>query len=301
MLDFRPALHGGLAAALLAVPAREAAGQNQPSDPASLAVQERAAAEASGRDGFAPALLAVLARDGAVLWPGAPVVVGTDQARRLLEAQRALDSLRITWQPLGLEVASDGSLGVTWGVAAAAREGGTLRIGRYIATWRPDGESWKLAAIVVVGLSAAGSTALPADLGALRRAPLAPAGNAAHFVAADLAFARLAADSGAARAFTRFAAPDAVTFGGVGLLNRGPAAIGAALEAGAASRWSWHPVLAGASASGDLGFTVGEAEIRPGSGPVSYSKYLTVWRRLPGGEVRFLTDGGNARPATPTP
>jgi hypothetical protein len=293
MLDFRPALHGGLAAALLAVPAREAAGQNQPSDPASLAVQERAAAEASGRDGFAPALLAVLARDGAVLWPGAPVVVGTEQARRLLEAQRALDSIRITWQPLGLEVASDGSLGVTWGVAAAAREGGTLRIGRYIATWRPDGESWKLAAIVVVGLSAAGSTALPADLGALRRAPLAPAGNAAHFVAADLAFARLAADSGAARAFTRFA--------GVGLLNRGPAAIGAALEAGAASRWSWHPVLAGASASGDLGFTVGEAEIRPGSGPVSYSKYLTVWRRLPGGEVRFLTDGGNARPATPVP
>ena len=27
------------------------------------------------------------------------------------------------------------------------------------------------------------------------------------------------------------------------------------------------------------------------------AKYLTIWRRQPGGEVRFLTDGGNARPS----
>ena len=73
------------------------------------------------------------------------------------------------------------------------------------------------------------------------------------------------------------------------------------LDDGAVTRWDWHPVLAGASASGELGFTVGEAEIRPEGAPVNYSKYLTIWRRQPGGEVRFLTDGGNARPATPAP
>jgi ketosteroid isomerase-like protein len=286
----------GVLVVLLAGPAPA-----QTPDPAALASQERAAVEASVRDGFASTLIASLARDGALLWPGAPVVVGAEQARRLLNAQRGLDSLRVTWQPLGLELAADGTLGVTWGVAAAARDGAAARLGRYIAAWRPEGEAWKLAAFVVIGLSPPTATTLPAELGPARRPPISPSGPAGPFVAADLAFARLAADSGAARAFLRFAAPDAVTFGGVGLLHRGPEAIGRALDDGAVTRWDWHPVLAGASASGELGFTVGEAEIRPEGAPVNYSKYLTIWRRQPGGEVRFLTDGGNARPATPAP
>ena len=284
----------GVLVVLLAGPAPA-----QTPDPAALASQERAAVEASVRDGFASTLIASLARDGALLWPGAPVVVGAEQARRLLNAQRGLDSLRVTWQPLGLELAADGTLGVTWGVAAAARNGAAARIGRYIAAWRPEGAEWKLAAFVVIGVSPSTATVLPADLGAIRRPPLAPAGPAGPFIAADAAFARLAADSGAARAFHRFAAPDAVTFSGVGLLNRGPAAISHAVDTGVATRWQWHPVLAGASTSGDLGFTVGEAEIRPEGGAATYSKYLTIWRRQPGGEVRFLTDGGNARPPTP--
>ena len=42
-------------------------------------------------------------------------------------------------------------------------------------------------------------------------------GSRGPFVAADLAFARLAADSGAAVAFEHWPAPDAVTFGDRGL------------------------------------------------------------------------------------
>ena len=57
--------------------------------------------------------------------------------------------------------------------------------------------------------------------------------------------------------------------------------------------------LAGTAASGDLGFTIGESVIRVEGSPASYGKYLTIWRRLPDGSVRFLTDGGNPRPATP--
>ncbi len=297
MPDLFPRARAGALGALLLLAPRLAGAQAP--DPTGLAAQERLAAEASGRDGFAPTLLASLARDGALLWPGAPVVIGADQARRLLGAQRLLDSLHVTWQPLGLELASDGSLGVTWGIAAAARDGSAARLGRYIAAWRPEGAGWKLVAFAVIGVSTSTATVLPADLGATQHPPLAPVGPAGPFIAADLAFARLAADSGAARAFLRFAAPDAVTFAGVGLLNRGPAAIGHALDDGAATRWQWHPVLAGASASGDLGFTVGEAEIRPEGAPAIYSKYLTIWRRQPGGEVRFLTDGGNSRPSSP--
>ncbi len=264
----------------------------------SLLTVERAASDASGRGGFAPAIAAVLAGDGAVLWPGAPVVHGADAVRRLLGAQRLLDTLRISWQPLGVQVARDASLGVTWGVAVAARDGGPTRIGRYIAAWRREGGAWRLAAFAALGISPAASSTVTADMGPVMLPPLPPSGPAAAFIAADLAFARLAGDSTAALAFERFAAPQAVTFGG-GILNHGPAAIRRTLEGGRPSAWSWHPVLAGTAESGDLGFTIGESVIREAGSPPSYGKYLTIWTRLPDGPVRFLTDGGNARPAAP--
>jgi len=54
------------------------------------------------------------------------------------------------------------------------------------------------------------------------------------------------------------------------------------------------------AAGGDLGFTVGEAEIHtvaPDGAPrTSYTKYLTVWRRTDAGEWRYVIDGGNDRP-----
>lgn len=116
------------------------------------------------------------------------------------------------------------------------------------------------------------------------------------FVAADLAFARLARDSGAATAFRTWADDGALIFGSGGLLTRGPAAIGRAVDG--PERWDWHPVLASGAPAGDLGWTTGEAVITGKEGKVSYSKYLTVWIRR-AGAIRFLLDGGNARPRSP--
>ena len=264
----------------------------------SLLTAERAVSDASGRGTFAIAIVAALAGDGAILWPGAPVIHGVEPVRRLLAAQRLLDSLRVTWQPLSVEMAADASLGVTWGVTAVARDGGPARIGRYIAAWQREAGGWKLAAFVgLVGSYPAAASTVTADKGPVTLPPLVPSGPAAAFIAADLAFARLAGDSTAALAFERFAAPQAVF--GSGLQIKGPAAIRSALEGGPPSAWTWHPVLAGAAGTRDLGFTVGESVIRVEGSPTSYGKYLTIWRRLPDGSVRFLTDGGSPRPATP--
>jgi len=283
----------GLAAAFLL--AGSPASTQTPDAASTLVAADRGVSEASGRTGFASALLAALSSDGILLWPGAPVVAGPARIRRLLESQRALDSTRITWQPLAVELSADSTAGVTWGVTALSREREAPRLVRYIAAWRRDGTAWKLAAFAAIG----GYPATPITIPDLGPAPpplvIRNTDPAVRFIAADIAFARLAGDSGAALAFERFATPDAITFSG-GILNRGPAAIGNSVRGDRPTHWAWHPVAASASASGDLGFTVGHSEIRPEGGAVSYGKYLTIWRRLPSGEAGFITDGGNSRP-----
>jgi ketosteroid isomerase-like protein len=257
---------------------------------------ERTIAEQSAARGAGQAVAAALHSDAVLVWPGAPVVVGSD-AVRLLSAQAALDSLTLTLQPLALELSSDSALAASWGLAIATPRTvrGGPRTGRYIGIWTRQRATWRLGAILLSGLVPPRGEGL-APARSTRRPPLASNGPAEPFAAADLRFAQLAGDSGAGIAFERFAAPAAFLLDREGLLVRGPTAIGA-LVAGPAS-WKWYPVAGGGSQTGDLGWTVGEAVITPprSEGAPAYSKYLTVWRRLPDGSIRFLTDGGNPRP-----
>jgi hypothetical protein len=259
---------------------------------------ERATAEWSRDSGLAGAILGRMHSDGILLWPDAPVVAGSVDLRRFLKASQ-IDSLQLTWQPLGIEVARDSSLGMTWGVAVASpsRKAPRPEIGNYITAWRRDGARWTIAALVFAGLRHLPKPVLGREV-SVSRNPLAARGSIGPFVAADLAFAQLAADSGAAAAFERWAASDAVTFGDGGLLTRGPKAIGRAVDFPAL--WRWHPVAAGAAGTGDLGWTVGEATITSTGqdGGTTHSKYLTVWARRSDGAIRFLIDGGNGRPVT---
>jgi hypothetical protein len=264
---------------------------------AALLAADRAAAQLSGDSGFTAALLRNAAPDPMLLWPGAPVTGGLDDVRKLLDVLPGGDSLRLTWQPQGLELAQDSTLGITWGVAAVSlgSSNAAPRIGRYTTAWRHDEGRWSIAALLLTGLPPVVAGTLPPGL-PLTRSPARVSGKSAPFIEADLAFARLARERGAEVAFRRWAAPEAFTLGGGGLITRGPQAIGSAV-AGPAT-WRWHPVAAGASQSGDLGWTAGEAVIVPRDGKPDYGKYLTVWIRRNGGAIRFLTDGGSARPPT---
>jgi hypothetical protein len=256
---------------------------------------ERAAAELSRDSGFTRAILGSIHREGVLLWPGAPVVAGTPDLNRFLTGLPT-DSLQLTWQALGVELSRDSSLGVTWGVAVAtsSRKAPAPEIGSYISAWRRDGQRWTIAALVFAGFRRLPGSSVKGEIAVSKKA-IDGRGGAGPFVAADLAFAKQAADSGAAVAFEHWAAPEAVTFGDRGLLTRGPKAIGRAVDFPAV--WRWHPVAAGAAASGDLGWTVGEATIAAKTGEPTHSKYLTAWVRLDRGTIRFVTDGGNGRPA----
>jgi hypothetical protein len=262
---------------------------------AGLLAADRAASRLSSDSGIAAMLAATFDSTGVLLWPGAPVVTGPAEANRLLGAGQDRDSVRLAWQPLDVSLARDSSVGVTWGILALAARPSLdpPRLGRYIAAWRREVSGWRLAALMLAGVSPV--TGLAAGL-PRSRPRIAASGHAAPFVEADVAFARLAGDSGAAVAFRRWAAPEALVFGGGGLLVKGPEAIGRAVDGPA--QWGWHPVAAGGAPSGDLGWTVGEAVIAPPAGEPHYSKYLTIWIRRGRGPPRFLTDGGNDRPAS---
>ncbi len=291
-----PLLRATCALWLLAGPGPTRDGCAQNGNRAAILAADRSVSERSIRDGLPNALGGALAPDGALLWPGAPVVRGPDNARRLLAGTPA-DSVVLAWQPLGLAASADSTLGLTWGVAVRTTRlaSSAPRFGRYLAGWRFTGRGCELVAIAFLGDAAPPVQswgALPLELAAL-----APGGNAGAYVAADLEFARLAADSGAALAFERWAAPEAVLPGGI--LSIGPPAIGRAIAAGGPAAWRWYPVLAWSSGLGDFGITVGQATITPPGGPPAFSKYLTAWRRLRPGQIRFLADGGNARPPAP--
>ena len=242
-----------------------------------------------------------LGSSGVLVWPGAAVLQGSAAASRLLAHQLQLDGARISWQPLRIEMAQDSTLAVLAGVAALDRPAtetvvAARRIGRYLAAWMRVGDRWQLAAFTLVNLIPAGEQGWDDSDGPRELPLLRSVGRAGSFVAADSAFAADAGAVGASKAFEKWAAPDATTFGGTGELNTGPAQIGATL-AGNTAKWVWGAVAAGASTDGTLGWTVGQATITPANGGApSKSKYLTLWRKMPDGSIKFIADGGNARP-----
>jgi ketosteroid isomerase-like protein len=265
---------------------------------ASLLRADSAYRAAAQQAGFAKATAGVLAEDAVMVYGGAPVVEGRAVASRLLGAQPALDSLWISWEPAEVWLSRDGDFGVIYGRTTVRQRSGTAApaSGVIIAAWRRL-ESWRLVGFMATSLTRPSDTRLAREIGPLTHRPVSVRGPLSDLVAADAAFSELAQRTSAAEAFRTYAAPTAVVFGGAETL-RGPEAIGASFARGQKARWVWHPVAVRGSTSGDLGFTVGEAIITPVDSalPPAYSKYLTVWTRLPDGSVRYLTDGGNPRP-----
>lgn len=282
--------------------------QPPPPPRVTLLVAERDLAANVYRAGYARGILDALDERAAFLYETAPVLVGREHAQRLLDAQKPLATMRVLSQPITAVVSADGHFGVTYGTSlvtdASLSRDSLPRPASYINVWRrPANGAWRLIARVDGGLVDPttvvlpdGVRSLPPVRGDLMSRPML------DFAQADAAFSRVAGQSGAPTAFAQYAAPDGATFGGSGAINLGPAAIRASLQASrsAQAAWSWVPVYGVSSAGGDLGYTIGEATIRPPNATpadIYHGKYLTVWRRQADGSVKYLIDVGNSRPA----
>ena len=124
------------------------------------------------------------------------------------------------------------------------------------------------------------------------------ADTAAQVRAADVAFARRAAEAGTAQAFREFMDPaDGLEFGG-GPPIRGADAIFKAMGGAAPSkaRLDWTPTDAWGAASGDLGVTTGTWSSTPAGAaqPTATGRYVTVWRKDAAGHWKGLIDIGTS-------
>jgi ketosteroid isomerase-like protein len=245
------------------------------------------------RIGLAPHL----ADSADVLIPGAVLLRGRDAA--LAELDRGpFAGTRLRWEPIRVDVSADGRSGYTYGGGTSTGADGTSTPARYIAFWRRDGDGWKIAAFQ---FNPHPRPLAPPPAGFFREddaRAATPSGADAtaalqQIMQADRDFSALSVAQGPGAAFRAYAAPDGALGGAYG-----PEAIGAVFGEGGGSL-QWMPTAGGTAASGDLGYTVGTGVARGPQGQAGYSKYITVWRREPNGEWRWVVDGGNPRPADP--
>lgn len=268
-----------------------------------LAAADSAHAAATAQ-GLVAGMPSAWAEDVVLLWPTLPVALGRARALATIQALSNAAQRTMTWYPVRTDVSADGAQGYTYGYGTRTAPGASGPVTtalQYIAYWqKDDGGRWRVRAWTFNTAVPPLPTAAPAGCASPTNArpPALAVSDAvratAEILAADAAFAAQADVQGAEPAFVKWAAPDAAAVGGGERIVCGPAAA-AALFAGPPGALTWAPQLAGASSTGDLGFTVGLARVA-GATP-SYTKYLTVWKRQPDGAWRFVADGGNSAPA----
>jgi ketosteroid isomerase-like protein len=275
---------------LLSVLVLAAAG-DRTSDRDALLAADRSLSDKTAALGMVEGFLPGMTEGAAYLYPGAPLLRGTDHIRTFVETADSM--VKLTWTPAFADVSSDGRLGYTYGWTHSV--GGGTR-GKYLACWQKTGGGWRLAAYANTRLGPVPDSTTPSGPSGPLGAQVRGRADPTELLHADSAFAALSVASGAKNAFLAFSAEEAISFGSGAEMTRGRQAIGAGFDgfpAGAVLEW-W-PVAAEIAPSGDLGCTVGEARIASLN---YYSKYLTIWRRQQGGAWKFVADGGNVRPAS---
>ena len=279
----------------------------------SLRAAEAAMAEALARKGSAEGLVASAAPDALLLMAGQYALRGTEAIRARLTAEPLEKEGVLSAEALVWDVSADGRMGyavgqVRLGPPSAAPPGTLYQ--RYLTVWTrtPEGP-WRLA-VIVLGRSR-GPLAVPpsfsvTSVGAPAELPLAPSDVLAEAFAADSAFSEQSGLEGMGKAFIAWAAPNAIIPGGPsGFFGHDAIAQGYASITREKVELRWRPVLGAAASSGDMAYTVGRAvSVSPGPDgkpETRYTKYLSVWRRQPDGQWRYVADSGNSSPGPDGP
>ena len=266
-----------------------------------------ARADSVMRRGMPDGLAANFTDDVVYLRGGLPVIRGRAAARAITAAESLAAPFAVRWQPVRAEASRDGQSGYSYGytiVSTAANGTPAIRVDRYIAYWRHLPMGWRIAAYAETYGAPPTDLPLPTEASAAVMPDVGmPTGTGPleAIRSVDVQFSADARKLGTGVAFGRYAAADAQMFSGPGEFISGPQAISDSFGPPTAkSTLVWHPVHGEVAASGDLGFTVGNAvftgEREDGAKIERFSKYLTVWKRQRDGTWRYVVDGGSDRP-----
>lgn len=266
---------------------------------AALLAADRAAATSE------TALAAAIDAHASVLLPDRAILTGRSAFAPHLAIIVRAPVARLAWTPVHAVVSHDGTLGCTTGVLHLTAPDSTMpTTGRYAACWsRTKGGPWRMLTLARVDAPRQVKS-LPDSMPGAPGSTGTVAPTNSHAVRAmadaDRAFARFSRDSGGpAGAFARWIAKDGMMLGARAVPVRGPEQARAAFAGFPTSgTFEWGPLepLGHASRDGSLGFTIGEARIAATATDVSYSKYLTIWRRDENGTYKFIFDIGSDRP-----
>ncbi len=249
------------------------------------------------RRGLASAMRPLFDPSVIYLRAGSYTAYGAEPALRLIAASRPQSPAFTAWQPIGGGVSRDQLTGYTFGIAVRAQPelSGAL-IERYIAIWsRTRNTPWRIAAYVEVS---------PGSLSTLtgeKSSPVVDNRKPAHdLFRVDSVFGEHASALGPATAMREFLSEDGVLFATTQLVV-GPRNASDYFESRRSFSISWVPRDARIAASGDLGYTIGDAVSTSlssaGVAQQRYTKYLTVWRKDAGGHWRVAVTGANDRPS----
>lgn len=259
------------------------------------------------RRGMPDGLAANLTDDVVYLRGELPILRGRDAVRAVAAAESIAAPFAVRWQPVRAEASRDGKSGYSYGytiVSAAANGSPSIRVDRYIAFWRHLPVGWRIAAYAETYGAPPPPLRMPETVtqAVLPNVPMPSANGALEAIrSADVQFSNDAAKYGTGVAFGRYAAADAQMFSGPGEFITGPHAISESFGPPTEkSSLVWHPVHGEVAATGDLGFTVGNAVFtgvrEDGAKIERFSKYLTVWKKQRDGSWRYVVDGGSSRP-----
>lgn len=142
----------------------------------------------------------------------------------------------------------------------------------------------------------------------LAAAPEAPTGQTsrekalASLIEAERTFSRLSGAKGIREAFLTWLAPDAIVFRPAPVEGR---PVYEKMDPANPTVLTWEPEVADVAASGELGYTSGPYQVRPGRGaePTGFGHYVSVWKKQPDGAWKVLLDVGvqHDRPTTLVP
>ena len=283
-----------VSALLIAGLAADAGGQLDNRNFRGLVGAEHAFSRMSEGKGVREAFLFYLADDSVVFRPK-PV-----PGRKAYEDMPSASNVILTWSPEYAEVSASGDIGYTTGpyvVRDRTKAKEAAAHGHYVSVWeRQAAGEWKVS--LDAGIRhpqpspAAGTVAtLPAGYKKWLGPRIDRDSERTVLLEEEAGFARSARAAGLAEAYLNYAADDVRLYRDGALPVTGKAAF-LKLLSDSSRKYSWGPVDAVVSSTGDLGYVFGQADgvSADGHAPFETSSYLRIWRKLAGGEWRIVLD-----------